>query len=139
MFNELESIRSRLLAYIESAYHLSDPQLVRMRRELLEQPEVLCHAPFIESSARYASGRPYAELSIPQAAELLLSYLGTDAGGHIVFPTPYQHQAAALEAVLGDELKHTIVTTGTGSGKTETFLLPILGRLAGEAAAADKS
>jgi hypothetical protein len=59
MFNELEAIRSRLLAYIESAYHLSDSHLVRLRRELLEQPEVFCHAPFIESSARYKFGHSY--------------------------------------------------------------------------------
>ncbi len=134
MYNELKSIRKRLLAYIESAYHLSDPQLVGLRRELLEQPEVLCHAPFIESSARYAIGKPYSELSIPAEAEQLLSFLATEAGGKVVFPQPYEHQAQALEAVLGDELKHTIVTTGTGSGKTETFLLPIMGRLGREAA-----
>lgn len=133
MFNELESIRNRLLAYIESAYHLSDPQLVGLRRELLEQPEVLCHAPFIESSARYAIGKPYSELNIPAEAEQLLTFLATKEGGGVVFPQPYQHQAQALEAVLGDELQHTIVTTGTGSGKTETFLLPIMGRLGREA------
>lgn len=133
MFNELESIRNRLLAYIESAYHLSDPQLVGLRRELLEQPEVLCHAPFIESSARYAIGKPYCELNIPAEAEQLLTFLATNEGGGVVFPQPYQHQAQALEAVLGDELQHTIVTTGTGSGKTETFLLPIMGRLGREA------
>ncbi|EMB16040.1 DEAD/DEAH box helicase [Rhodopirellula europaea] len=139
MFNELESIRNRLLAYIESAYHLSDPQLVQLRRELLEQPEVLCHTPFIESSARYASGMPYRELNIPAESEQLLSYLATKEGGEIVFPQPYQHQAQALEAVLGDELQHTIVTTGTGSGKTETFLLPIMGRLGREAARSPSS
>lgn len=134
MFNELESIRKRLLAYIESAYHLSDPQLVELRRELLEQPEVLCHAPFIESSARYKIGRPYSELAIPSESKKLLSFLATDAGGKVVFPRPYDHQAQSLESVLQDKLQHTIVTTGTGSGKTETFLLPILGRLGREAA-----
>lgn len=139
MYNELESIRKRLLAYIESAYHLSDPQLVGLRRELLEQPEVLCHAPFIESSARYRVGKPYSELRIPAEAEQLLSFLATEAGGKVVFPQPYEHQTQALEAVLGDELRHTIVTTGTGSGKTETFLLPIMGRLGREAVRSPKS
>jgi len=139
MYNELEAIRNRLLAYIESAYHLSDPQLVELRRELLQQPEVLCHSPFIESSARYAIGKPYSELNIPAEAEGLLSFLATEAGGKVVFPQPYEHQAQALEAVLGNELKHTIVTTGTGSGKTETFLLPIMGRLGREAAGSSGS
>lgn len=133
MFNELETIRKRLLAYIESAYHLSDPQLVQLRRELLEQPEVLCHSPFIESSARYKLGKTFAELSIPIDAKELLTLLSTEPAGRIVFPQPYEHQADALESVLGSKLQHTIVTTGTGSGKTETFLLPILGRLSREA------
>lgn len=139
MYQELESIRTELLAYIESAYHLSDPQLVRMRRELLEQPGVLCHAPFIESSARYQAGNSYGELDIPIEAKQLLQHLGSKDGGGIVFSRPYQHQADALEAVLGDALRHVIVTTGTGSGKTETFLLPILGRLAREAASSSGS
>ena len=135
MYAELESIRSRFLAYIESAYHLSNSHLVQLRRELLEQPEVLCHAPFLESSARYEIGEPFSHLSIPQDAVQLLEQLASDAGGRVVFPRPYRHQAEALEAILDDTLRHTIVTTGTGSGKTETFLLPILGRLAREAAA----
>lgn len=134
MFSELEVIRSRLLAYIESAYHLSDAQLVRLRRELLEQPEVFCHAPFIESSARYKIGHSYRDLAIPAEAKDLLTLLTTDQGGAVIFPMPFEHQAQALESVLRNELQHTIVTTGTGSGKTEAFLLPILGRLAREAA-----
>ena len=139
MFNELEAIRSRLLAYIESAYHLSDAQLVRLRRELLEQPEVFCHSPFIESSARYKFGQSYRDLAIPAEAKELLTFLTTDRGGAIIFPKPFEHQAQALESVLRDELQHTIVTTGTGSGKTEAFLLPILGRLAREAAKSPKT
>lgn len=139
MFNELDAIRQRLLAYIESAYHLSHPQLVQLRKDLLEQSEVICHSPFIESSARYKIGNPISELDIPADAEALLTYLASDQGGRIVFPKPYEHQADALESVLGSKLKHTIVTTGTGSGKTETFLLPILGRLAREAGQASGS
>ena len=36
----------------------------------------------------------------------------------------YQHQEAAIEAILAG--RNTIVATGTGSGKTESFLIPIL-------------
>ena len=45
----------------------------------------------------------------------------------------WQHQAKSLETLLSDEAS-IIVTTGTGSGKTECFLLPLLGKLAVEAA-----
>ena len=42
---------------------------------------------------------------------------------------PYKHQAKAFErlsTVGGAEAEPTIVTTGTGSGKTECFMYPIL-------------
>jgi hypothetical protein len=44
----------------------------------------------------------------------------------------YSHQEAALEASLADE--PVVVTSGTSSGKTEAFLLPVLARLVSESA-----
>ena len=40
--------------------------------------------------------------------------------------TPYLHQEAAWQRLAGEAPEPTIVTTGTGSGKTECFLYPIL-------------
>ena len=39
---------------------------------------------------------------------------------------PYQHQLSAFERLGGHEPKSTLVATGTGSGKTESYLWPIL-------------
>jgi DEAD/DEAH box helicase domain-containing protein len=39
---------------------------------------------------------------------------------------PYRHQQAAFERLGAPAPRSTIVATGTGSGKTECFLLPIL-------------
>jgi DEAD/DEAH box helicase domain-containing protein len=48
---------------------------------------------------------------------------------------PYRHQLAAWQALLTlDPPRSVLVTSGTGSGKTECFLLPILHDLATEAA-----
>lgn len=41
------------------------------------------------------------------------------------FP-PYAHQAKAFERLSGPERRSTLVATGTGSGKTEAFLWPII-------------
>lgn len=41
------------------------------------------------------------------------------------FP-PYAHQAKAFERLSGPDRQSTLVATGTGSGKTEAFLWPIL-------------
>ena len=42
--------------------------------------------------------------------------------------TPYRHQAKAFErlSTLNGPAQPTLITTGTGSGKTESFLIPIL-------------
>jgi len=39
---------------------------------------------------------------------------------------PYKHQITAWQHLLSDTPKSAIVTTGTGSGKTECFMVPIL-------------
>ena len=39
---------------------------------------------------------------------------------------PYVHQQMAFERLTGDDGRSTLVATGTGSGKTECFLYPIL-------------
>ena len=45
----------------------------------------------------------------------------------IAFPyRPHLHQARAFARLCGDEPSSTLVATGTGSGKTECFLFPIL-------------
>ena len=39
---------------------------------------------------------------------------------------PYVHQHKAFDRLTGDDGRSTLVATGTGSGKTECFLYPIL-------------
>ena len=50
----------------------------------------------------------------------------------VIFDPPYAHQAQAIHETLARQ-KNLMIMTGTGSGKTEFFLLPILGKLAIEA------
>lgn len=45
----------------------------------------------------------------------------------ITFPyRPHLHQAKAFSRLCGDDPRSTLVATGTGSGKTECFLFPVL-------------
>ena len=39
---------------------------------------------------------------------------------------PWQHQLRAFERLSGAQPRSTIVATGTGSGKTECFMFPLL-------------
>lgn len=43
---------------------------------------------------------------------------------------PYTHQLEAWQALLGSGYRSVVVTSGTGSGKTECFMVPVLSHLA---------
>lgn len=125
-------LKETLHSYLEAQYHVWDLSLVRERRLLLQEPGITHTQPFFEATASYKSSGPYDSLDIPSAAKSLLSAAAA-LPDPPVFAMPFLHQAEAIErfAGKGDDL---IVATGTGSGKTESFLLPLLASLAIEAA-----
>jgi ATP-dependent helicase YprA (DUF1998 family) len=115
---QADSIQQSLLDYLGTTFALADPDARRVLNDFLQDP---------------ASGMfrgPYVRLRLPfRPAEdgwrqTLEWYEG---------PTPYGHQAAAFARLSSYDLTAekprplpTLVTTGTGSGKTEAFLYPIL-------------
>lgn len=127
VFRLTESLRS----YIEAQYHIRNESLIGERRLLLEEPGAVSQVPLVESTPVYEVGAPYAALDLPQPVKDCLNQLAVLNVG--LYATPYVHQATALEAFFarGTDL---IVASGTGSGKTESFLMPIIGQLAVEAA-----
>ncbi len=130
----ISEIREALRNYIEATYHIGHPSLVAQRHALLEEEGVLFRAPYIESTPRYKASRSFADLDIPQTAKTLFTSLAHPPQGQssLLYDPPYTHQATALEATTRDGMS-LVITTGTGSGKTESFLLPILAKLAIEA------
>jgi hypothetical protein len=132
MQREVEDMRDQLVGYIEATYHLSHPKTVAIRRALLTRAGGISQEPYVESTPTYVGDRRFDALSLPDAVRKLLTQLA-DTG--LLFNPPYEHQAQALEQVMSDDAtgKGIVVTTGTGSGKTESFLLPVLARLAEEA------
>ena len=130
MYDELQHYTNALRTYITSTYHISNPALVDLRAEMLARRGAIAQTPYLESTARFRSSRRYGELALHPDVAIFLSTLGEQG---ILFDPPYDHQAQALELALTPPYRDLVVTSGTGSGKTETFLLPILGRMAVEA------
>ena len=135
-------LHQRLRAYLEAAYPLRDPALVAARRELLDRrgrDGVLAQEPYVESTPRYQTGERFTDLDLWPETRQLLTDLADPAKFRkpgspepLLFDPPYQHQARSLELFLtrGRDL---VVATGTGSGKTECFLLPLLAAMHQEA------
>jgi ATP-dependent helicase YprA (DUF1998 family) len=132
-----ERIQGRLQRYIEAQYHIRDSGFIEERRLLLLEPGSIAQRPFVEVTPSYAVCDGFSKLKLPQAVRSLLSELLDWDPSIGVYP-PYRHQADALENYFceGNDGCDLIVATGTGSGKTETFLYSILGSLAIEALAA---
>lgn len=120
--------------YIEATYHVSHPTLVEQRQRILDEPGVIHQRPYLESTPRYKTGDAFRELGLDAATVDALAAVSGEQGGlnRIIHDPPYQHQADATKLALVDG-RSLVVMTGTGSGKTECFLLPVLGKLAREA------
>jgi DEAD/DEAH box helicase domain-containing protein len=128
-------IAEAYLRYYETAFWLRDPALRDERRALLEGPGVIFTEPLVEPVLPYDPADSIAEV----CEELGLGADVADALAEMLFGEPSsfclrKHQARALRVALSTQGKRNIVvTSGTGSGKTEAFLLPIFARLLREA------
>lgn len=131
----IKELHSSLTEYIEATYHISDPQLVSQRRELLERLGVIYQQPYLESTPRYIAGDKFGSIpKIPPSSLKLFESLSSEAedAQRIIYNPPYKHQLQSIAECLVKG-RNLVIMTGTGSGKTESFLLPIMGKFAREA------
>lgn len=128
------AIEEAVLSYIDTAYWLRDRDLAAERRTLLSEPGMLFQDPLIEPVLPYPNVRPALDVcrsvGLDEAeTDILLKGVFGDWAGHDMLLR--EHQADALTLSMAD--KYPVVTSGTGSGKTESFMLPVLARLLLEA------
>ncbi|MET8429730.1 DEAD/DEAH box helicase [Nocardia sp. NPDC004860] len=129
----VRQIRESFLRSIEASSPIDDADLAERRRRLLECPGVIAQTPHVEITPSYMYGPHFNELNVPGTVRKVLSELHEFTPSVGIHP-PYLHQTQALERFFSlDKPSDLIVATGTGSGKTETFLYSILGMLACEA------
>ena len=114
-----KQILDTFLRYQRTAFPFSDPRLAAQAREMLGESLTshLAKGPFVSLSRPFRLGATVASLVAD-------GRLHAGMKGVMPYPTLFQHQEEALLAVKA--WKHLIVSTGTGSGKTEAFLSPIL-------------
>jgi ATP-dependent helicase YprA (DUF1998 family) len=137
--NTAAGLHLSLQQYIEAQYHIRDDSLVSERKALMQEPGVIAQEAYVEATPVYALGKPYAELEIPEVARDALTRISAMHANAGLYPRPYKHQEDALVAFLGSRASDLVVATGTGSGKTESFLMPIIGQLAVESQACPSS
>ena len=126
-----QELKKEYLAYLDSGIKLKYRSAIDERRSLFSKSNLLMQSPFIEVIQKYVG-----EISLSQLCHNLdinngfadfinsgLFYnekIDEDSSERLL----YGHQVRAfIEAVKNK--KNVVVTTGTGSGKTECFLLPM--------------
>lgn len=122
-FSVVESVRHLIAQYrrfIKSSYKLADPRLRAQFEDHVNRAEVLVKGPYVTLARDFAQGLPLAEVLASGCGHPYLARLKWPFGTGALFA----HQEAALRAV--ERGRNVIVKTGTGSGKTESFLLPVL-------------
>ena len=103
-------IQSGLKDYIDTTFPITNLVFKDSLKKMLSEPKKVFHEPYV------AVRLPF------RVAE------GTDNIFQSIHPvyTPYVHQQKAFTRLTGEDGRSTLVATGTGSGKTECFLYPIL-------------
>ncbi|QNO15914.1 DEAD/DEAH box helicase [Alkalicella caledoniensis] len=121
-----DSIVKKYLRYMETTFFINDKDYMKQFKKHISKPEHFAKGPYLDFSDSFELGKSINDLM----AEGILSeefqklYINEPK---LLSRSLYKHQELAIRKIT-DEL-NLVVSTGTGSGKTESFLLPIVNHL----------
>ena len=130
-----ETVKRSVIRYVATAFGTQHRGLELERRRLLESLGTFCQEPWIEPIPRFASsGLTVDALTREHVANVsdegFAAFKQLVRCGLLGDYALYSHQLKMLERAASGQ--NCVVTAGTGSGKTECFLLPIFAYLANE-------
>jgi DEAD/DEAH box helicase domain-containing protein len=128
-----EKIRDNFILYLETAFGTRYTDFETERNELMKRDKVFARAPWVEPLPTYKPSDYTIEgiTNIPNLNDADLAIFKRIVSAGLLGPQQmYQHQWEMLtQAMAGN---HCVITSGTGSGKTESFLLPLFAYLSKE-------
>ena len=131
MFNPAKAadeIKKEYIGYISTTFHFRNQNL---QQKLLEElNKTVSNGPFVDIKDSFKSGKSIEELVDKGTLSPLFRILEKDKKYPPKLPLSrplYLHQERAIgKIVVG---KNVVVSTGTGSGKTNCFLIPVINEL----------
>ncbi|MDE6479778.1 MAG: DEAD/DEAH box helicase [Muribaculaceae bacterium] len=128
-----ESARNMLIDYITSIWFRGKPAEQAYVRSLLSEDEPLIAEPVFQSIFPWEESKDNFEQHSSKLNILSKSFVdvlsSNDVKEDFRFPKdrhPYKHQTLSWKTMLSRQNKTIVVTSGTGSGKTECFMIPVL-------------
>lgn len=128
------TLRDLYLKYINSGMPFLSECYNNERNELLLSDATICQSPIIEIVPKYEEECTIEELCIKENLNIDFANFvncGLFDGNSKTIRKLYTHQVEAIVKATKSR-KDIVVTTGTGSGKTECFLLPLISDLLSE-------
>jgi DEAD/DEAH box helicase/Helicase conserved C-terminal domain/Domain of unknown function (DUF1998) len=139
-YGALEGVRSALASFFDSSFRLADPKLDRALHDTIARFGLLA-PPVVEATFPYKEAkeapRTVEELGTQGVFHPELWRILDAASGEARWPRSrplYRHQVEAFQAYKAGQ--SLVVSSGTGSGKTECFLLPAIDAVLRDAALA---
>jgi ATP-dependent helicase YprA (DUF1998 family) len=121
-------IKATYRRYLQSLLAVRDPEIDDALRHAIDSTPILDRGPLLEATPPYAPGASIGDLI---SEGILASSFADLASTALPLDRPlYVHQETAIRKA--QQGRNILVATGTGSGKTESFLLPILDSLVRE-------
>ena len=125
-----QNILNHYLSYITSTFYIKDEEIRHNFEEALRGMEI-GKGPFIDFTDSFRTGKSILELIEEGVVTKEFKKIAYEGDGAIKLSRPlYAHQEEAIRKVKDE--RNIVITTGTGSGKTEAFLYPILNSLTNE-------
>lgn len=147
----LDKMKENYLLYFNTAYRFANESIEKKKREALAdtKAKVAFREPYIEILPEYKSADMNLEDCISADKELSKAFSDFPDFAEFIKRglmnyKPYLHQVEMLKKSFlgiqnGNKKRHnTIITSGTGSGKTESFMLPLIASLLKEAKSWDQ-
>jgi ATP-dependent helicase YprA (DUF1998 family) len=121
-FVAAEGVKDAYWRYIQTSFPIRNNELRAQFRQLVEQEKLLWQEPFISLSHPFKIAGAFEDLV---KNGVLDSRILT---AHWGFRNMFAQQAAKIErlSTRQSSAHNTILATGTGSGKTEAFIIPIV-------------
>lgn len=130
-----ENIKKEFIGYISTLFHISDKDYAAQFHSALQKGDAVSKGPYLDVSDSYKTGMSLEQLIAEgEVSPLFRTLEGDIPDGEKEIQINrdlYLHQERALRKT--NQGKNLIVTTGTGSGKTECFMIPIINHLLREA------
>ena len=121
-----ENIIEKYLRYIETTFYIDDKDYMKQFKSYLEKKEFFAKGPYLDFSDSFEFGKNINQLIDEDILSNEFKALYRD-NPNLLTRSLYKHQELSIRKIR--EGRNLVVTTGTGSGKTESFLLPVINYL----------